>query len=637
MKKFFTLFLLILILNLNSQNNTSSKELENLKTLSLNLLTVNDSLARQYASELFLEASKSNDELSKNEALYLIATSFKNSSPYKALDNFERSTDFLIENNHPFLTDLYFEKAKIYTTHSEYPKAMQLALQSLQHNKTINFEPNIQRDLSYIGYIHDRMYEYRASIKWNLKSLILAKKLNDSLAIAKCLGRIGIAYDELAEKDGFNKVLFDSALYFNTKAAKLSEMAGDFGFTRTTYSNIGNSYSKLKMYDKAEEYTLKSLAVPGFQANKGVTLVNLGKIYLETGRYNEAEKILDSAMANTIKYGTRKYQFEAYYRFHELDVKKGNFKSALENYINYKSIEGTLLNENKNKQIIETRERFQTAEKENEILTQRAELAENELTIKTKNLFATGLVFGILILGLMAYSIFKKKERLANDLQLKDALSKAQTQNRLQEQRLRISRDLHDNIGSQLTFIISSIDNLKFLSKNKEEKFVHKLTQINDFASNTISQLRDTIWAMNKNEISIEDFHGRVLSLIEKAKSITNNIEISLNNSIQKAYTFDSAIGINVFRVIQESLNNAVKYAKAKTILVYLKETKSTIEISIKDDGIGFEIEKVALGNGLENMQHRVEDIGGVLSINSKKNNGTLINLSFKKIRNKPY
>ena len=83
----------------------------------------------------------------------------------------------------------------------------------------------------------------------------------------------------------------------------------------------------------------------------------------------------------------------------------------------------------------------------------------------------------------------------------------------MQEQRLRISRDLHDNIGSQLTFIISSIDNLKFVTKDVNEKLKDKLSSISSFTSDTIFQLRDTIWAMNKSEITIEDLHARIYRL----------------------------------------------------------------------------------------------------------------------------
>mgnify|MGYP000315454022 CR=1 FL=1 len=116
-------------------------------------------------------------------------------------------------------------------------------------------------------------------------------------------------------------------------------------------------------------------------------------------------------------------------------------------------------------------------------------------------------------------------KHLQKEIDLKAALATIKTQNRLQEQRLRISRDLHDNVGSQLTFIISSLDNLKYVTKDTNTKLKEKLSNISSFTSDTIYQLRDTIWAMNKNEISIEDLHTRILSFIEKAKTEQLSIE----------------------------------------------------------------------------------------------------------------
>ena len=88
----------------------------------------------------------------------------------------------------------------------------------------------------------------------------------------------------------------------------------------------------------------------------------------------------------------------------------------------------------------------------------------------------------------------------------------------MQEQRLNISRDLHDNIGAQLTFIISSVDNIKYAFDITNEKLDSKLNNISSFAKDTIVELRDTIWAMNSNEISFEDLEIRINNYIEKAK-----------------------------------------------------------------------------------------------------------------------
>ena len=88
-------------------------------------------------------------------------------------------------------------------------------------------------------------------------------------------------------------------------------------------------------------------------------------------------------------------------------------------------------------------------------------------------------------------------------------------QNKLHEQRLAISRDLHDNIGAQLTFIISSVDSLKYAFADGNPKLEDKLNNISSFTKETIYELRDTIWAMNKEEITIEDLKTRISNFIE--------------------------------------------------------------------------------------------------------------------------
>ena len=93
-----------------------------------------------------------------------------------------------------------------------------------------------------------------------------------------------------------------------------------------------------------------------------------------------------------------------------------------------------------------------------------------------------------------------------------------ENQNKLHEQRLAISRDLHDNIGAQLTFIISSVENLKFGFPNIDNKIKNQLTKVGDFTRETIIELRDTIWAMNSNEFAIQDLKIRLTNFIEKAK-----------------------------------------------------------------------------------------------------------------------
>ena len=202
------------------------------------------------ADKMLSDATKEHNELKKAEALYLKGKTVLPTSNSKALDYFKQATKIFETTNHEALKDIYYDQSQIHTLFSEFPEALNFGLKSLEFNKINSNEKNIQRDMSSIGYIYDRMYDFKESIKWNREALKLAKKLNDKNGEALCYGRIGIAFDELAEKDNFNKRLFDSALYYNKKAVKISLQVNDLAQARTSYSNIGNTYSKLKDYKK---------------------------------------------------------------------------------------------------------------------------------------------------------------------------------------------------------------------------------------------------------------------------------------------------------------------------------------------------------------------------------------------------
>ena len=220
-----------------------------------------------------------------------------------------------------------------------------------------------------------------------------------------------------------------------------------------------------------------------------------------------------------------------------------------------------------------------------------------------------------------------KNRQLQKEGELKAALVKIETQNKLQEQRLRISRDLHDNIGSQLTFIISSIDNLKYGFKDMGDKLSGKLSSISGFTSQTIYELRDTIWAMNKNNIAFEDLQARISNFIDKAKiaSEKTKFNFDIGSNVNTAHLFTSVEGMNIYRIIQEAVNNALKYSEASEITVNISEVESSFIITINDNGKGFDKENTDVGNGLLNMKKRGRDIGANVEINSSMSNGTAV------------
>ncbi len=234
---------------------------------------------------------------------------------------------------------------------------------------------------------------------------------------------------------------------------------------------------------------------------------------------------------------------------------------------------------------------------------------------------------GLLIISFLVY----RQQKLQNaqqqqEFELKSAISRIETQNKLQEQRLQISRDLHDNIGSQLTFIISSVDNIKYAFEIQNTMLDSKLSNISNFARATIIELRDTIWAMNNSEITFDDLRSRIHNFVEKAKEAKNNIDFNFTLEENLAASkFTSVEGMNIYRTIQEAVNNSIKYADATNIAINIVRHNNEIVITVKDNGKGFEEKETQPGNGINNMRKRVSDCKGTLKIDSTPNAGTSI------------
>ena len=146
----------------------------------------------------------------------------------------------------------------------------------------------------------------------------------------------------------------------------------------------------------------------------------------------------------------------------------------------------------------------------------------------------------------------------------------------------------------------------------------------------SVSQSR--YWVMNKADFTMEDLSSRIFNFVEQAQSANQNIlfNFSIDENL-KNKKFSSVVGVNLYRTIQESVNNAMKYANASHIIINAEKFQEGLKIEIKDDGKGFDTENVDVGNGLLNMKKRMEEIGGNFSINSEIGKGTSVNVELLK------
>jgi len=226
----------------------------------------------------------------------------------------------------------------------------------------------------------------------------------------------------------------------------------------------------------------------------------------------------------------------------------------------------------------------------------------------------------LLGMGLVIYLV-----RFYAQRKLKQQLRTAEVKQRILEERERISRDLHDNVGSHLTYIISSLDNITY--KKEATEIAHsELSKLSDFSRDTMQQLRESIWAINKENISLAELRDRIRDYAVKMTSVAD-IRFELYYEIAHNVELTPSHAINIYRIVQEAIHNAVKHSGAATLSVCMAlKQGSTIYITIEDNGKG--ITETGSGYGLQNMQSRAREINGELIIEMAGSKGTRISLS---------
>lgn len=194
----------------------------------------------------------------------------------------------------------------------------------------------------------------------------------------------------------------------------------------------------------------------------------------------------------------------------------------------------------------------------------------------------------------------------------------------LKTQRERIARDLHDGIGSQLTHIISRLDIMAFNNQVKP----NQLADLRDFTSETFQQLRETIWVLNQPEIPYGQLTERVRGLLTRISSESEYPKLNIVAYGDGEVLLSPHVASSIFRIIQESINNAMKYAEATLISVCLAIDETSFTVLITDNGKGFCRHEICPGYGLENIRRRAEELNGKLDLDSS-DEGTKVLVEF--------
>lgn len=253
----------------------------------------------------------------------------------------------------------------------------------------------------------------------------------------------------------------------------------------------------------------------------------------------------------------------------------------------------------------------------------------NELKIFL--LISSILIFCVTVFLILIFShIYKRKQKhITETVELKNKFDATllQTQIEIQEQTLKtISQEIHDNIGQILSLTKLTLSQVDVVKENNIEKLNTSKTLLNK----AIIDLKDLSNSLNTDSIEAMGLLKAIEYEIELINKTGIIAELIVTGTIEKLNPKTELI---LFRMVQECLNNAIKHAKAKNIIIDAVYNNNSFELAIKDNGVGFDINKInSKGLGLKNMQTRVKVINATLHLSSSID-GTQILITIPKIQ----
>jgi signal transduction histidine kinase len=511
----------------------------------------------------------------------------------------------------------YNNTGNVYLKQGDYTKALKNYLQALKVWEEFGPKKNIAIVYGNIGIIYTYEKNYAEAIKSELFALQLYQQIGKSeRAIAICYNNIANIY--------FTQHNYAEALTNSERALKIREQIGDKASIANSYNYIGAITGSQGNHAAALKSFLASLKIYEEIGNKlGIASEynNIGNVFINQRNYNEARKNYLAALQVDKEIGDKKGLSEAYSGLAELSDSIGDYKNAYMYHMLFSAFKDSLLNESSNKQIIEMMTKYETEKKDKEIAILNSENkikdaeVKKQIIIKYSEFLLATSILGMAFIGFRNIRIKNKAAQLA----------------KANEIRQKISRDLHDEIGSGLTSISMICVQSEAKMECKENVAMLEMSDAVKTQSRQVTEkLRELVWATNPENDTLEAmlFYMRnyVPKYLDKA-----SIDYSLNlPDDAPPIKLENDISRNLIFVLKEALNNSVKYSGASKVevLLSINENKK-FNFKIEDNGKGIDYNSMPVHHsGLGNMRKRIEEIKGKFEIVSEKGSGTRIEIS---------
>jgi len=598
----------------------------------------NDSLKNIYLSKIGLNYYRLNDSVSfrkVNKLSVKLATQLRDSTTL-AYDYWDLGNFFSKKEVKDSAYYNYFQAQKIYEGLENYFYSGRMLLN--------------------MAVIQSDSKDYTGSEVTTIKAIELLKPLKKYKQLYACYNNLGIIFNELKD--------YDKALFYHNKAFGYEKiLKGNNTFKPNTLNNIGVVYKNKNNHDQAIKYYRQALQEKDLKENNtklyAMLLDNLAysqcKLKDTLGVQNlffKALKIRDSIqdLSGIIVNKLHLAEFNSTYidtlkalqwanEAKGLAISSKNHKntltallllSKLDKKKGYKYASKFIqLNDSLQQQEREIRNKFARIRFEtDEFIVENEELNEK---YKSMLMYAGALAFLLILIYVIVSQRFKN-----NNLQLEQQQQLANEeiynlminqQNKIDEasrnEKKRISQELHDGV---LGKILGTRIFLEVLNDKTDATAILKREKCIDDLQNIEEEIRDVSHRLHEKSLDADiGYIQLVENLLEKQSLVSKfsyEFECDKNTNWE---VIKGDLKMNLYRILQESLQNINKYAKAKHVKVLFKSDKNVLYLTIRDDGEGFNVEAKRKGIGLNNINSRIKSLNGKVHIESTPNKGTAI------------
>ncbi len=608
----------------NSTND--SIKVSALNKLALHYLFSDTEKALQLIDEGISEAGRVNllynmAELLNTKASYFDILSEKDS----AIHYFNKSLAISKENK--------FYKTEVFTLNGlglyfwktgKFDEALNYFFKAMEKNEQ-HFKENIESKanfMSNIGLIYQELKQFNKAISYHLKALEIRKELNLLNGQAISYANLGVCYQ--------NTKSYDSSEVFYKKAIEKADSAGNRWMYYSLHDNLGGIYTltdKIEAAISAYKTSLERPADLGENPKNDLSVyINLASLYNKLNKPQMALHFADNGFEVLKRHPQLNIFSEGLHFAHaESNYMLGNISEGSKSMLNFRNVLDSIFSENNAAALAEMETKYEAIQKDKSLLEKEKIIQDQELILKNRTIW---LIFSIGILLLIAATLFHLyniKKADAKNMLLELQLTEETERRRIQEERARISRELHDNIGSYLTLINATVEQLPEADSGK---IANNMNELQHILSLSMHELRKTVWLLNNQEISIDNLALRLREFFKPLGK--NGIKIFVHIEENLEHMLSDIQATHLFRIIQEAVNNAFKYAFCTKIDINLTaNSNNTLQFEISDNGNGFEASHTKSGNGLINMQSRIADLKGNIKIESEIGKGTKILGSF--------